>query len=130
MTDFDSFWAAYPRKTAKVLAGRAFDRAIRSTTLPVMLAAIEQQIQSDQWRRGFIPHPATWLRQERWLDELPLPRPATAFSSKGGARDTVAVDEALRTRQRRQEMVEAGMDPEAVEAVFEREYLARKEANR
>jgi hypothetical protein len=128
LTEFQQFWAAYPRKTAKVLAGRAFDRAIRSTTLPVMLAAVERQKLSDQWRRGFIPHPATWLRQERWMDELPLPSPATAFPSKVGDRNQAAVDEALHTRQRRAEMLEAGMDPEAVEAVFEREYLARKEA--
>ena len=134
MTDFDSFWTCYPRKTAKVLAGRAFDRALRSTTLPVMLAAIERQKLSDQWRRGFIPHPATWLRQERWMDELPLPSPvgvsAGTYHYKGGARDTAAVDEALRTRQRRQEMCEAGMDPAEVEAVFEREYEERKAANR
>lgn len=129
MTDFDSFWTCYPRKTAKVLARRAFDKALTKTTIGIMLDALERQAQTDQWRRGFIPHPATWLRQERWMDELPLPSPATAFPSKVGDRNQAAVDEALRTRIRRQEMCEAGMDPEAVEAVFEREYKERK-ANR
>ena len=72
MDDFDTFWEHYPRKTAKVLARRAFDKTLTKTTLGVIFDALERQAQSDQWRRGFIPHPATWLRQERWTDELPL----------------------------------------------------------
>jgi hypothetical protein len=72
MDDFDTFWEHYPRKTAKVLALRAFGPALKKTTLAVMLASVERSQQSDQWRRGFIPHPATWLRQERWTDELPV----------------------------------------------------------
>lgn len=68
---FAEFWTAYPRKEAKGAARKAFakrkpDRAL----LDRMLAAIGAQQEGDQWQRGFIPHPATWLNQERWLDEL------------------------------------------------------------
>jgi len=66
---FQQFWNAYPRKEAKVVAQRAFSKAIQKTTLQSMIAAVQQQLQGDQWQRGFIPHAATWLNQERWTDE-------------------------------------------------------------
>lgn len=74
---FAEFWAAYPRRTAKVKAVRAW-RAIKpdASLLAVILAALDRQKASDQWRRGVVPHPATWLNQRRWDDELP--GPATA----------------------------------------------------
>ena len=73
--DFDEFWKAYPRKVGKGTAKKAWERlkptaGLRST----MLAAIETQKQSTQWRRDngqFIPNPSTWLNQSRWEDELP-----------------------------------------------------------
>lgn len=71
--EFNEFWATYPRKTAKPLARKAFDKAIKKTTLSVMLMALKWQKQSEQWLGGFIPHPSTWLNQERWDDEPPPP---------------------------------------------------------
>ena len=71
---FDEFWYAYPRKEGKDAARKAFAR--RSPTkelLADMLAAIEAQKRSEQWQRDggqFIPHPATWLNQGRWQDEV------------------------------------------------------------
>ena len=38
-----------------------------------MIQAVEKQKQSTQWQRDggqYIPHPATWLNQERWEDEV------------------------------------------------------------
>ena len=38
-----------------------------------MLEAIEKHKASSQWQKDggqFIPHPATWLNQERWEDEI------------------------------------------------------------
>lgn len=72
---FDEFWKAYPRKEAKGAARRAFakhkpDRSL----LTKMLASIDGQRRGEQWQRDagkFVPHPATWLNQERWLDEPP-----------------------------------------------------------
>jgi len=80
---FDRFWAAYPRKTSKQDAKRAFDK-LKPTEeqLQVMLSAIERQKQSQQWQDAdgrYIPHPATWLNGKRWEDELP-----TAKGSVGG----------------------------------------------
>ena len=40
--------------------------------LEISLSALENQKKSEQWtkdRGQFIPNPATWLNQQRWLDE-------------------------------------------------------------
>lgn len=71
---FDAFWAAYPRKVAKPAAAKAFAKIeVDAQLQALMLAAIERQSQSEQWRRDggqFIPHPSTWLNGKRWLDEV------------------------------------------------------------
>ena len=69
---FDTFYAAYPKKVGKGAARRSFAKAIKSASLDTLLAALESQKQSRQWKENngqFIPHPATWLNQERWEDE-------------------------------------------------------------
>lgn len=71
---FDRFWKAYPRHQAKPTALRAFERLNPDEgLLETMLKAIDIQKQSDQWVKDdgrFIPHPATWLNQRRWEDEI------------------------------------------------------------
>ena len=74
---FDLFWQAYPKKVAKFAAKRAFHKAIQLTDLPTMVEAIQKQMRSDQWQRGYIPHAATWLNQGRWLDEIEDKKPKT-----------------------------------------------------
>ena len=77
-TAFRTFWAAYPRKVAKLSASIAFVKAFRKTTLPVKLEALGWQCQTPQWQRGVIPNASTWLHQERWTDERPaIPPPKT-----------------------------------------------------
>lgn len=70
---FDRFWSEYPNKTAKDAARKAFEkRKPDEHMLQKMLHALEQQRRSDQWIRDggqYIPHPATWLNQGRWMDE-------------------------------------------------------------
>jgi len=83
MDEFEQFWQAYPRKTGKGVARKAFGKALRLTTLDTMLTALQWQRQQEQWVKAggqFIPHPATWLNQERWADEpttLPMLSDAT-----------------------------------------------------
>lgn len=70
---FNSFWAEYPKKVAKPSAVKAFQKAIKKTDLPTILSAIRRHKKTDQWKRDkgqFIPHPTTWLNQERWEDEI------------------------------------------------------------
>lgn len=71
---FAQFWTVYPRKTAKVEARKKFEKLNPDDELlETMIRAVEQQKQSDQWTRDngqYIPHPATWIYQRRWEDEV------------------------------------------------------------
>ena len=69
---FNRFWAAYPRKTAKQDAVKAFGKlGATEELLATMLSAIEKQKASNQWSDPqYIPHPATWLNGHRWEDEI------------------------------------------------------------
>lgn len=71
-TDFDTFWRAYPKKVGKLEAQRAWHKATRTgATVGTVLTALAWQKASDQWRRGYIPNPSTYLNQGRWMDEAP-----------------------------------------------------------
>lgn len=65
---FDAFWEKWPRKQAKNQAHRAWMKVPIGDYLPLM-SGLEKWLVSDQWTRGVIPHPATWLSQKRWQDE-------------------------------------------------------------
>jgi hypothetical protein len=79
---FEQFWAAYPKKVGKGRAKPAFIKALKKTTLPEILKALEWQ--KAKWTDPqYIPHPASWLNGERWLDD---PNVATAAN---GAADQI-----------------------------------------
>lgn len=85
---FDEFWAAWPKREAKKDARRAWDR-LTSACKIAALAALPAHVA--RWRiagtaRNFIPHPATWLRGERWEDELGdvLPGAAARQAAQAG----------------------------------------------
>lgn len=66
---FEEFWAAYPRKTARKPALKAWEKsAATRPPLAEIIEAIRYQRTGRQWQEGFIPHPATWLNGERWAD--------------------------------------------------------------
>jgi hypothetical protein len=71
--DFERFWACYPRKVGKGGAANAWRRLGRRGLLPPvekMIEVVEACAKSDQWQRGYIPHPQTWLNQHRWEDDV------------------------------------------------------------
>lgn len=65
---FDVFWEHYPKKVGKGAARTSFAKV--RVPIETLIAAIEQQKRSDQWKRGYVPNPATWLNQGRWEDQL------------------------------------------------------------
>lgn len=71
---FETFWKAYPKKVGKDAASKAFaKRKPDDKLLKEILQAVELQKVSDQWTKDggqYIPNPATWLNQGRWMDEL------------------------------------------------------------
>lgn len=70
-TDFEAWWEVYPRKVGKGSARKAYSAARRKTTAENLLGSlVAATFDADQ---KFIPHPATWLNGERWLDSPQLP---------------------------------------------------------
>lgn len=71
--DFELFWEAYPRKVGKQKAQEAFGKI--TISVDILLAALEDQKRTPQWTKDggqYIPHPATWLNQARWEDEVQI----------------------------------------------------------
>ena len=72
---FDDFWAAYPRKTAKVKAHQEFDACLANGVDPSLIVlAATRYFQDPNRDPKFTAHPSTWLHQGRWMDETPEPR--------------------------------------------------------
>lgn len=70
---FERFWAAYPRRVGKGSAKKAFEKKHCLSILPRILKAVGEQSGTVQWQKDggqFIPHPATWINQERWQDDV------------------------------------------------------------
>ena len=79
MSDFETFWKSYPRKVAKAEARKAWEQTkrIRPDT-ETLIKAVLNHCKTEQWMKSggaFIPYPATWLRGERWEDELEVVLP-------------------------------------------------------
>lgn len=72
-TLFESFWATYPKKVGKDAAQKAFEKRRPTEDMATqMIEAIDRQKESPQWQKDggqYIPNPATWLNQGRWMDE-------------------------------------------------------------
>ena len=71
---FQDFWAKYPRKVSKRVAEASWKRLTPQKQSDA-LEAIDQHLK--YWKlketaSEFIPHPATWLNQGRWEDELDM----------------------------------------------------------
>jgi uncharacterized protein YdaU (DUF1376 family) len=68
---FASFWSAYPKKTAKPAALKAFRAKKINGELPQILADIAAKCDSADWQKEngqYIPNPATYLNNRRWED--------------------------------------------------------------
>lgn len=80
---FEEFWRAYPRRVGKGAARKAWQVAVK-THDPAAVIAGARRFGARPHEARFTPHPATWLRAERWADEddpfdpgeeEPAPRP-------------------------------------------------------
>lgn len=74
---FDSFWSIYPRRVDKAKAKKAMDKALDKIEPDALLAAARAfAARSNGKDLQYVPHAATWLNSERWLDdELQLTSP-------------------------------------------------------
>lgn len=77
-SDFDSFWAEYPRKIGKLAAARAYGKARSHAAADVILEGLKAYKRTMPREERFRPHPATWLNAGRWMDEFPEHRQVQA----------------------------------------------------
>jgi uncharacterized protein YdaU (DUF1376 family) len=71
---FDLFWNLYPRKVGKEAARKAFDKAVKKAPVSDIMAGLHAQLPAIlATEPRFQPHPATWLNQGRWQDEVQKP---------------------------------------------------------
>lgn len=70
---FNEFWSAYPKKVNKKGCYKAFCKIKNlKDELPLIMEALERFKNSKGWQKDngqFIPHPTTFINQERWKDE-------------------------------------------------------------
>ena len=71
---FEQFWRVYPNRKAKAKAETAWLKLNPSNELfETLMAALAAQSLSPDWVKDegqFVPHPATWINQRRWEDEV------------------------------------------------------------
>lgn len=65
---FEEWWKVYPHKVGKGAAIRAWPRAVTSASPDELMAGVRRYIEEKPSDRPWA-NPATWLNQDRWLDE-------------------------------------------------------------
>lgn len=87
--DFDEFWKIYPKKADKALAKRSFEKALKRTTLDIILAGAERYRDDPNRDPEYTKNPSTWLNADAWENE-PLPaKTANAPTPGPGKREWV-----------------------------------------
>jgi hypothetical protein len=108
---FNQFWQAYPKKTGKQAALKAWCRLKdHQHILDACLVALGWQSGCDQWRKEggqFIPNPATYLTQGRWEDLPTNVSPLPARKVSAGDRFTEALNSIGQTKQRKENDITA-----------------------
>ena len=71
---FESFWELYPRKAGKKTAKRAWENIKPDDVLfATIMSGLKTAVQYWHFQNiseKHIPHPSTWLNEERWQDEF------------------------------------------------------------
>jgi hypothetical protein len=78
VSDFDTFWAAYPRRVGKFDAVKAYANARTVATAAEILAGVETYKQHKPEYCDYA-HPSSWLNKGRWMDEYDEPEAKPAF---------------------------------------------------
>jgi hypothetical protein len=70
---FEEFWTEYPLKMAKTKAFESWKR-LSTAEKDKCVVQIKLQVSNNHFKgndgQDYIPHPATWLNQKRWEDEI------------------------------------------------------------
>lgn len=70
--DFEAFWDIVPRKVGRGAAENAFAKAAKKAPVSQIMDAMRRYAKERKGQdKQYTCHPATWLNQQRWLDERP-----------------------------------------------------------
>lgn len=70
---FESFWRECPRKIGRKDAEKVYEKLSGGDRIRAIDGMIRHREGNPQWQnQALIPHPATFLRQERWNDDFTL----------------------------------------------------------
>lgn len=93
---FPEWYAAYPVKKGRANAEKAWRKLGCDAMADTLIAHVRRmEREDDTWLRGFIPHPATYLNQERWNDEPTKDKPQGASTAAPPAPETFGAKAAL-----------------------------------
>jgi hypothetical protein len=67
---FEKFWKVYPRKVAKKQAAKIFKKIQEKDHKNLLKGVVLFSEEKKNTDIQYIPHPSTWLNQERWMDYL------------------------------------------------------------
>ena len=67
---FEKFWKIYPRKVAKKQAAKIFKKIQKKDHKNLLKGVVLFSEEKKNTDIQYIPHPSTWLNQERWMDYL------------------------------------------------------------
>jgi hypothetical protein len=84
---FNEFWNIYPIKKNKVRAKKIWDKYALNTNAEQIMNDVSNRLVNDgQWQElQFIPHPSTYLQNERWHDALTPPKTQKPRNTGGDA---------------------------------------------
>lgn len=75
--EFQAFWTLYPKKVAKGAAIKAWQKLNQAEQIEA-IEALPNHLKYWKFKgtdKDFIPYPASWLNQMRYLDELDFEEP-------------------------------------------------------
>ena len=78
-SEFNLFWAIYPRKEAKGAARTAFLKACKKASVDAIIEGAKRFASDPNRQDEFTAHASTWLNQERWSDEA-LPKRSSTIT--------------------------------------------------
>jgi hypothetical protein len=70
-TRFEEFWKAWPKKRLKKDSLKVWKSRSLDDKADMIIADVCKRVKRDkQWLDGFVPNPTTYLRGDRWEDEM------------------------------------------------------------
>jgi DNA replication protein DnaC len=109
---FDEFWKIYPIKKNKVRSKKIWDREKFASIVTLICCDVLVRVKHEpQWQQPqFIPHPATYLGNKLWTDEVT--EASTPKKSSGGKSSSFDQYQADLQKQNRGETYEHGAIPQ------------------